>query len=522
MAHFDPAHNKRAPADGARRIRPANPDERISLTLCVRRRHGAVLPDPMQLFTQPLRDRTYLSRKEFAAIYGAAPEDFARIVAFGESHGLVEKERSIARRLVVLSGTVEKVNAAFGVQLHEYERPAGGRYRGHEDPLRLPDDLTNIVEAVFGLDNRKMARAHAAPGSVPAPQTPPWAAQHYNFPAADGTGQTIGLIEFGNGYNPTDIRSFFAGLGIPAPALTAVTAGGAAPVSDPPDSEVTLDIAVAGSAAPGAKIAVYFAPWTEEGWVQAVGSAIHDAANAPSVLSISWGYPELQRSGDLAWSKAAIQKISELFQEAAHLGVTVFASTGDQGSSCAMADQKAHVAYPASDPWVTACGGTMIRTGTEFSEVVWSGPDAATGGGISQVFTVVPAWQQPANQQPSVNPGGHAGRGIPDVAGYAAGYNIVVGGAATPAPGTSGVAPLWAGLAARMNQLLGHNLGFLNPDLYGAINAAGALNAITEGNNNYDDTAPYYTAKPGWNACTGLGTPDGTKILAALTAAPPA
>jgi len=524
---FDPNKNKRQPAAGAKPVGPANPDDSISLTICVRRRNGAVLPDPMRIFAKPLRERTYLSRDDFASTYGAAPEDLAKVVAFGQSHGLVEKERSIARRLVVLSGTVASVSAALGPQLYEYECPNGERYRGHDDPTLLPADLADIVEGVFGLDNRKMARAHAAPGTgpapAPAPQTPPWAARNYNFPAAaDGTGQTIGLIEFGNGYNPADIASFFSGLGLPAPVPINVNLVGAELASNPPDPEVTLDIAVAGSVAPGAKIVVYFAPWTEAGWVQAVSTAIHDSGNAPSVISISWGLPELQHGGGLAWSQAATQKISALFQEAAHLGVTVFASTGDQGSSCGMADRRAHVSYPASDPWVTACGGTMLKDGipdaAEFTEVVWSNPSAATGGGISAVFPV-PVWQQKANTQPSANPGGRPGRGIPDVAGYAAGYNIVVGGVATPEPGTSGVAPLWAGLVALLNQSLGRKLGFLNPQLYAEINAAAALNAITEGNNNFDDTAPYYTAQPGWDPCTGLGTPHGTKIVAALSAA---
>ncbi len=251
------------------------------MTVCVRRGNGAVLPDPMDLYTKPLRDRAYLSRGEFAREYGAAPEDIAKVVAFGESRGLVEIERSIARRLVVLSGTVEKASAAFGPQ--------------------LLDDLASIVDGVFGLDNRKMARAHTAPASTLVPaasrQTPPWAARHYNFPAADGTGQTIGLIEFGNNYDPADIRTFFAKFGLQVPVLSAVNLGGATPGTDPPDSEATLDIDVAGSVAPGARIVVYFAPWTEQGWIQAVGGAIHDAVNAPSVLSISWGCPELQQSG---------------------------------------------------------------------------------------------------------------------------------------------------------------------------------------------------------------------------------
>jgi len=520
MAHFDPAHNQRPPAHGAHRVAPSKPDERISVTICVRRQNGEQLPDPTQ--------GTLLGRDEFdSGDWGAAPEDMAKVVAFGESHGLVEKERSIPRRLVVLSGTVEQVSAAFGLKLHEYEHPAGERYRGHEDPIHLPADLAEIVEGVFGLDNRKMARAHLASGGMPAAAsklpTPPDIARHYNFPAGDGAGQTIAMLEFDNSYNPDDIRSYFAGLGIPAPAPIAVNLDGANPTSNPPNGEVTLDIAVAGSVAPGAKIVLYFAPYTETGWIHAVGAAVHDSANPPSAISISWGSPELLRGSEAwAWTRAAILKISELFQEAAHLGISVFAATGDRGSSCAMSDGKAHVLYPASDPWVTACGGTMlqdgIQGGTESTEAAWN-QGGATGGGISEVFLPPPQWQEGASVPVSINRRGHAGRGIPDVAGYAAGYSIMVGGAAQLSPGTSGVAPLWAGLVALLNQSLGRRLGFLNPQLYGAIRQAGALHAITEGDNNYEETAPFYSAGPGWNACTGLGTPDGMKILAALRTA---
>jgi kumamolisin len=234
------------------------------------------------------------------------------------------------------------------------------------------------------------------------------------------------------------------------------------------------------------------------------------------VLSISWGWPELQHTGDFAWSAAAMRKMSAVFEEAAHLGVTIFAASGDRGASCGMVDHHAHVLYPASDPWVTACGGTMFQGVAELKEVVWKSPTAATGGGVSEACPK-PSWQSDAAVPPSSRRQ-FAGRGVPDVAGYAAGYNIVFGGAPRLSPGTSGVAPLWAGLVARLNHALGRNIGFLNPLLYGEIRAAGALNDIIEGDNEFDPNAPSYKAGPGWNACTGLGTPDGLKILAALRA----
>jgi len=513
LPRFDPNKNKRAPANGAKRTGPANASKRVSVTISVRRRDGATQPAPKP-------DGTFLGREEFAAKYGASPDDLATVVTFGSRYGLVEveKDRSIGGRIVVLSGTVQQVSEAFGVPLYEYEKD-GERYRGHEQLINLPPDLPDlmdIVEGVYGLDNRKIARTHATPAIVRSPlPNPGQVAKLYNFPDADGTGQTIGLIEFDNPYTGSDIEEFFKGQ---PPQIVSVNIGGPGGPYSTGNLEVTLDILVAGSVAPRAKIVVYYAPWTEAGWVQAVTQAIHDTANAPSVISISWGYPEFQASGDLAWTEAAMGKLSELFREAAPLGVTIFASTGDQGSSCAVSGGKAHVFYPASDPSVTACGGTMFQDGIGPNEVVWNdGHGGATGGGVSKHFGLAP-WQEGIGvPAPATKEGG---RGIPDVAGYAAGYSIVCQGRPARVPGTSGVAPLWAGLVALLNQKLDHRVGFLNPYLYNEINKAGALNDVREGNNDDGHCAPFYHAAPGWDACTGLGTPDGTKILAALTSSP--
>ena len=172
--------------------------------------------------------------------------------------------------------------------------------------------------------------------------------------------------------------------------------------------------------------------------------------------------------------------MSALFREAAHLGITIFAATGNQGASSGMSDGQAHVIYPASDPWVTACGGAMIRRGTEFTETAWN-TRGVTGGGISDVFPL-PAWQESANIPASVNRNKRIGRGIPDVAGYAAGYDIVFGGAPMPSPGTSGVAPLWAGLTALLNRVA-RSLTLVSSirSYMGEIRAAGAFAMASRG-----------------------------------------
>jgi kumamolisin len=198
-------------------------------------------------------------------------------------------------------------------------------------------------------------------------------------------------------------------------------------------------------------------------------------------------------------------------QSAAALGVTITVASGDNGSSDGTSTNT--VDFPASSPHVLACGGTALyANGTQISEeVVWddqASGGGATGGGFSATFPA-PTWQT------SALPSGSSGRGVPDVAGNASpetGYNIVVDGQQETVGGTSAVAPLWAGLIALINQQLAQEgkqtAGFINPTLY--QNTAD-FQDITHGNNGA------YSAGPGWDACTGLGSPKGTALLSALS-----
>jgi kumamolisin len=287
------------------------------------------------------------------------------------------------------------------------------------------------------------------------------------------------------------------------------------------DLEVLLDISVAGAVAEGAEIAVYFAPWTEQGWVDALTTSVHDAIHNPSVLSISWGWPEFQDADALSWTEAAMDAVGETFKEAALLGVTVLVASGDTGSQCQIDDGKAHVNFPASDPWVTACGGTQITdaTGGSFTEVLWNDDHGASGGGVSDLFPV-PAWQEHANVPVSVNGQTHRGRGVPDVAGNAcpaSGYFLVHNGVPTSTAmgGTSAVAPLYAGLVALLNGRLPGPVGYLNPILYRLAGAPVFRDIRGFGTNGCPGT-PGYPAGAGWDAATGLGSIDGEELLRAL------
>jgi kumamolisin len=514
------AKSARQARKGAQVIGAADPGEALTATLRLRRKAGAP-PLPAPDATGRIPADQIVSRDQFAQTFGADPNDVLTVTNFATRAGLNVVETSLAGRTVKLSGTVTQFEAAFQVKLNTYRSP-NETYRGREGALSVPAQLENIVEGVFGLDDRRMARpliarlagpaaaspAQAVPAQAVTAVTPVQVAKAYGFPASDANGQTIGLIEFGGGYLQNDIDTFFSNLGVTAPALTTVGAGASnTPGSDEDsDIEVTLDIDLAGAVAQGARLAVYFAPWTEQGWIDAITTAVHDATNRPSVLSISWGWAESETVEGLLWSQQAIDAVSVTFQEAAALGVTVLVASGDDGSNCQISDGKAHVLYPASDPGVTTCGGTQLDTAGP-TDTTWNDSSGATGGGISDIFKAVPQWQASANLPASVNDG-HAGRGVPDIAGNAdpsSGYVLIFRGGPTSTPigGTSAVAPLYAGLVAIENTRSGQSAGFLNGALYAAPESD--FRDVDDGATNATGNAPGYTATAGWNACTGRG-----------------
>ena len=510
---------------GAKSLGKADPAERLEVSVLLRRKggdnafsskikalHGAGgPPEPMK-------------REAFAQEFGADPADIQAVKKFAATNGLTVVQESPARRTVVLAGTVEQFNHAFGVDLQRVEHD-GETHRGRTGAIHLPDELNGKVEGVFGLDDRQQAQPHfrgRSQGNVrwmatSNSFTPTEVASLYDFPAGNGQGQCVGIIELGGGYRPADLQTYFSGLHIPLPKVSAVSVdhGKNHPTGDPngPDGEVMLDIEVAGAVAPAAHFAVYFAPNTDQGFLDAVTTAIHDTTNNPSVISISWGGPES------SWTPQSMTAFDQAFQDAAAMGITVCIASGDDGSSDGVADGKDHVNFPASSPYALACGGTSLKAsgGSITSETVWNdgAQGGASGGGISGFFPR-PPYQEGLSA--ALTKGGTeqlTGRGVPDVAGDAdedTGYQVRVDGTNTVIGGTSAVAPLWAGLIARINSANSANgklLGFANPTLY--QNGA-AFNDITQGNNGD------FAAAPGWDACTGMGSPNGTNVKAALAA----
>jgi kumamolisin len=491
--------SERAPIPGAETVGPVDPDERIEMTVVLRRR--APLP--------PGR----LTRAELAERHGADPADVALVRRAVEAAGAEVVAVDEPSRRVRVAGTVDVLTGLFGTALEQARTPGGSTARQRTGWLSVPSRLSAAVVAVLGLDDRPQARTRVVRAqAVEASFTPPELDRAYRLPAGtDGTGTTLAIVELGGGYRAADLRTYFAAIGVPEPRVRAIGVDGAtnSPAGDPnsADGEVMLDIEVAGGLAPATDIAAYFAPNTDAGFLDAVSEAAH-ADPTPAAISISWGQSEQQ------WTAQARAAMDEAFADAVALGVTVTAAAGDDGSADNETDGRAHVDFPAASPNALGCGGTTLSVNPT-AERVWGGAgQGATGGGVSATFGL-PAYQAQAGV-PGQADTGRRGRGVPDVAAVAdpaTGYQVRVDGQDVVLGGTSAVAPLWAALVCRLTQALGRPLAPLHPALYAAARPGASppgFRDVTTGSNGA------YDAGPGWDPCTGLGTPDGTALLDAL------
>ena len=513
-----PGSGRSAPA-GLERLGPVDPHEAVSFTVLVRRR--AELPDEL------VEGPDTVSTEDLATQYGARPEDLELVRRTLEAAGAQVVEVHAGSRRVRATATASVAAELFAVELSTARstHPFTGepvRHRARTGELRVPAALDGVVTAVLGLDDRPQARAYIrtvedAGAAQGVSYTPLQLATVYGFPQADGTGQTAAIIELGGGFDTADLNTYFSGLGIsPAPKVTAVGVDGGknVPGGDPSgaDGEVLLDIEVLGAVAPKADVLVYFAPNTDQGFVDAISQAVH-ATPTPTVVSISWGQSEDQ------WTAQSRTAMDNALADAAALGVTVTGAAGDSGSGDSQSDGQQHVDFPASSPHALACGGTSLHAdanGTVQSETVWNdgAQGGSTGGGVSDTFPL-PSWQTDAGV-PARSGGSGSGRGVPDVAAVAdpaTGYQVRVDGQDTVIGGTSAVAPLWAGLLCRYAQLAGAKFGLVQTTLYDATSPGRATTGfrdITSGNNGA------YQAGPGWDPCTGLGVPDGAALLNVL------
>ena len=400
-------------------------------------------------------------------------------------------------------------------------------FRARAGWIHVPSWLAPSLEGVFGLDTRRQVVPHVRIGdghprsrslsAPPGSRTPIEVAEFYNFPTSGrGSGQCIGILEFGGGYRRWELQQYFSELGIKTPRIVDVSVDGATnrPTGDPAtgDGQVALDVQIAGAVAPEAKLVLYFAPSTSKGFVDAVTTAVHDTVHRPSVISIGWGRPET------AWTFQACSTVNQTLREAAALGIPVVVASGSSGAAGGARKDLAVVDFPAASPYALACGGTSMTAdvGTTAEEVAWNrGIDGATGGGLSRIFPV-PDYQSRINPA-STEQSQPSGRGVPDVCGLAdqaGGYWSLVDGQSLALGGTGAVAPLYAGMAALIQEQLRTGLAPLHRLLY-SRSSSDAFHDIVRGDNGR------FSAGPGWDACTGLGRVDGVGLLTALSRTKP-
>src|SRR5271170_7270925 len=354
--------------------KPAPSTARFTVSVVVKRKA------PLKTANRTGKQR--LTHAQYKKNHGADPNAVKLVRAFAKEFGLAVAPDTPGpeRRTVKLIGTVAAMQKAFGVTLL-HKTLDGTTYRVREGSITLPAELVGPVEAVLGLDNRPQAKPHfriageagdftaktaqaggfAKPhaGAATTSYTPVQIAQLYQFPAgATATGQTIGIIELGGGYKTADLNTYFKSLGQKTPTVTTVSVDGGknSPTNaNSADGEVMLDIEVAAAVAPGANIVVYFTPNTDQGFIDAIATAVHDTTHKPSVISISWGGPES------SWTAQAMSALDAACQSAAPLGITITVAAGDDGSTDGLTGGQNHVDFPASSPHVLACGGTKLQ-----------------------------------------------------------------------------------------------------------------------------------------------------------------
>ena len=444
--------------------------------------------------TPPLQ-RSYADREAFETQTSADPDAVEHLTRYCEGLGITVGP---ARwRSVTLSAPVETLVEAFGADVAIFEDEDLRRFRHRSGALHVPPEIVSVVRGVFGLHQWPRSRKLPPLQRKATPLLARDVAARYAFPDADGRGQTVAVVQLNGTFNLADFEQCMAAQQL-SPAAPVVKRVDDAAIRHEratlQDLEATLDVQIVASLAPGARIVVYEAPNDERGFLDAVRAAIFDADDPPSILSISYGWPES------LWTPVALDILDDLFAAAALAGVSVFCASGDNGAEVD-AEGRAHVLAPASSEFAMACGATAIAGDLESA---WEN----TGGGFSERFGV-PPWQQCVAAIAS-RYGVAAGRGVPDVAAQQSpGYYVVMEGTELAMGGTSAVAPVWAALAARLNQRLGTPIGFVAPLLYAPENAACFGNVTQGGNGRYE-------AGAGWNPCTGLGTPIGTALENAL------
>lgn len=529
-----PGHVPTTAVGRAQDLGPLAAGTPLSLTVSLAVQHPEALQALLRALStpgDPLRGH-YLTPAQFARNFGATDAQLAAVTAFLRGQGLSVGAVAPGRLRIRFSGSAERVERAFGVPIERYRGPTGADFYAPASDPRVPAALGGIVRGVQGLDN--VPRAHpllqrsAVPrAATPVGLTPAAVRTAYDLTPAyanglDGSGQTLAVFEL-DGYTPADIAAYEQQFGLRAVPVQNILVDGATGTPGGGAAQVTLDLELQVALAPGAsRILVYEGPNTAQGVLDTYAQIADD--DLATAVSAGWGQCELNLT------PASRETEETIFEQMAAQGQSLFAATGDQGAAACTSNGASYgVQDPASDPWVTAVGGTHLNLaadGSYGSETAWVVPcggympcPVGGGGGESAIWQW-PVWQQAPNLFP-------VARQVPDVsldADPTSGYAMYFDGAWSEAGGTSAAAALWAGWAALANQYAARQgaprLGFAAPTLYqiarDAPLYAADLHDVTQGNNGE------FGAETGYDLATGLGSMDGWNLLRAVGGPAPA
>ncbi len=471
--------------------------------------------------------RRYLTPEQFTEMFGPTEQDYRAVIAFARANGLTVTGTDSNRTLVGVSARVADVEKVFNVTMRTYQHPRENRIFFAPDTEPSVNLAVSLL-GISGLNNYVVPRPllHKSASQDKAGQATPAvgsAPDHSSYLGSDfrsayapgvsltGTGQTVGLLEFASGFYQSDVTAYETLAGLPHVPVVAVLLDGYNGGPGVANDEVSLDIDMAIAMAPGlSKVKVY-----EGNLTDTILNAM--AADGATVKQIgaSWSYP-IDVNTD------------PIFLRFARQGQSFFNASGDDD-----AYTPGTVPTPSDDPNITIVGGTTLRTtgpgGAWLSETVWNwrtpnpnGGDSGSSGGISTTYAI-PTWQQGISM--TANQGSTTYRNLPDVALTADNVWVIYGnGQSGSFGGTSAATPLWAGFTALVNQqaVSGGNppVGFINPAVYAIGKGSGytsAFHDITTGDNTWSGSPGKFFAVPGYDLCTGWGTPVGQNLINALT-----
>jgi subtilase family serine protease len=502
---------------------------RLNLAIGLPLRNEEALDNLLQQIYDPASPnfRQYLTPEQFTEMFGPTEQDYQAVIDFAKTNGLTVTGMSANRVLLDVSGSVADIEKAFQVTMRTYQHPKENRmfYAPDAEPSV---DLAVPILHISGLDNfelphpkLKIEPAAQTAGMTPKAGSGPGNAYMGNdFRAAyvpgvslNGAGQTVGLLQF-DGYYSSDIAAYESQAGLPSVTLVNVAVDGGVSTPGSGNGEVCLDIEMVISMAPGiSKIIVYEAP-NPSPWPDLLNRMASD--NLAKQISCSWG------------GGSADPTSEGIFKQMAAQGQSFFNASGDSDAFTGS------ITFPSDSTNITQVGGTTLTTtgpnGSYVSETVWNwgldqGSYVGSSGGISTYYPI-PGWQQGINM--TANHGSTIMRNVPDVALIADNVYVRYGnGSSGTFGGTSCAAPLWAGFTALVNQQAVASgrvtVGFVNPAIYTigkGANYAVDFHDITTGNNTWPSSPANFYAVPGYDLCTGWGTPAGQSLINALAGPP--